>query len=981
MCPSCDVLIFTDSFFNNTSNIENSFDSANTSSNSIESEEEAEEEVPRKKPGTRGKLSILVINFRGMSTKVAEIEALIHQLKPDIIQATETWLNPNKKTAEVFPEGYNVYRKDRSVRNGGGILFACKKDLVVTNLSIQSDKEILWNQLELKGGKKVIFGTVYKPNHKDEETVISLEESLDKIRQKFPNSDILVAGDFNQPNIEWENRTIKPGHWANANVGNRLLDVVEDNCFEQVVDKPTRGDNILDLFLTTKQSLVEEVKVEPGVSDHHAVLVEVQLNSRRKKLPPRKVYLRNKADISGIKKYLEDFQDSYFSNKSSIQNDWDKIEGAIKNTMDKNVPQKQTSNRQNLPWFTTKHRRMIRKKKKAYNIAKSTGREEDWTYFKFIQKKLKKSLNQARRDFVSDKLGTALVDDRKSFWSFIKKLKQDEVGVADLKIDGKVISDSLGKAEALNAQFASVFTQEDLSNIPDLGDNSINDIEDLVITEEGVLKLLRDLNTNKAAGPDNIPPWILKTAAEELAPILTDFFQRTLDEGVLPSQWRDANICGIFKKGDKTKPSNYRPVSLTSVICKMMEHVLHSNIMGHLDNNDILTDRQHGFRAKRSTETQLLQTVHDFTSDIEEGNTIHVAVLDFSKAFDKVPHERLLNKLKFYGVCGKINQWIRNFLTTRTQKVVCDGVASQPQRVLSGVPQGTVLGPLLFLLYINDLPDKLQNTTRLFADDCLVYSSGTTTEHIDSLQKDLKQLEHWQNTWQMSFNPSKCSILKISTKRNPPSKPITFCGEQLDETNSHPYLGVQLDSQMNWKEHMKNTTTKGSRVLGFLQRNIWFCSKEVKATAYKTLVRPILEYASSVWDPYLKCDIKNLERIQRRAARFCLHNYKRDSSVTTMLEKLEWDTLESRRKNSRLTMLYKTMNDAVGINKNNFVEPNPHSSSRKSNSQSLKITCIKKNVHKNSFFPRTSRDWNHLPENIVSAPSVDAFKQLLQDHQ
>ena len=179
------------------------------------------------------------------------------------------------------------------------------------------------------------------------------------------------------------------------------------------------------------------------------------------------------------------------------------------------------------------------------------------------------------------------------------------------------------------------------------------------------------------------------------------------------------------------------------------------------------------------------------------------------------------------------------FLITRTQKVVCNGVlASQPQRVLSGVPQGTVLGPLLFLLCINVLPDKLQKMPRLFADDCIVYSSGSTTDHISSLQKDLKQLEHWQNMWQMSFNPSKCSILKISTKRNPPSKPITFCGEQLDETNSHPYLGVQLDSQMNWKEHMKNTTTKASRVLGMLQRNLCFFSKEVNATAYETLVRP-----------------------------------------------------------------------------------------------------------------------------------------------
>ncbi len=183
----------------------------------------------------------------------------------------------------------------------------------------------------------------------------------------------------------------------------------------------------------------------------------------------------------------------------------------------------------------------------------------------------------------------------------------------------------------------------------------------------------------------------------------------------------------------------------------------------------------------------------------------------------KVPHERLLTKLDFYGIRGAIKQWIKIFLTNRSQTVVCDGATSTPKQVLSGVPQGTVLGPLLFLLYINDLPDQLQNTTRLFADDCLVYSSGKTTNHIDSLQQDLHKLEDWQDRWQMSFNPSKCSILQISTKRKPPTKPITFCGQHLEEVKSHPYLGVQLDNNISWKEHIKNTTTKAGKVLGFLQ--------------------------------------------------------------------------------------------------------------------------------------------------------------------
>ena len=273
----------------------------------------------------------------------------------------------------------------------------------------------------------------------------------------------------------------------------------------------------------------------------------------------------------------------------------------------------------------------------------------------------------------------------------------------------------------MNNQFASVFTQENTDDeIPSLDMKDCEIVPQLLINPDGVLKQLKKLAPRKAPGPDQIPPWFLKIAADELAPLLADFFQSSVDSGVLPKQWREANITGIFKKGDKNKPENYRPISLTSIVCKIMEHIIHSHVMKHLERLDILVDRQHGFRAKRSTVTQLLETAHDFTSNLEEGLATHLAILDFSKAFDKVPHERLLSKLHTYGIRNSLLAWMRNFLTQRTQQVVCEGERSTPKKVLSGVPQGTVLGPLLFLLYINDLPSNLKSSVRLFADDCLV---------------------------------------------------------------------------------------------------------------------------------------------------------------------------------------------------------------------------------------------------------------------
>jgi hypothetical protein len=355
-----------------------------------------------------------------------------------------------------------------------------------------------------------------------------------------------------------------------------------------------------------------------------------------------------------------------------------------------------------------------------------------------------------------------------------------------------------------------------------------------------------------------------------------------------------------------------------------------------------------------------------------------MAILDFAKAFDKVPHERLLKKLDHYGIRGGIHRWVRNFLTGRTQRVVCEGAASEPKPVISGVPLGTVTGPLWFLLFINDLPANLCSTARLFADDCVLYTSSKTPEKLDSLQDDLFKLEAWQETWSMKFNPSKCSVMQITLKKDRPDVNYTFCGEVLQETASHPYLGVQIDNNLSWKTHIKMAVSKASRILGFLKRNIWFTSQATKAAAYKTLVRPILEYASSVWDPYRVGDKKLLERIQRKAARFCLKDYQQRSSVSKMLEQLEWETLEGRRKNNRLSMMYKIMNNMVGIHKEQLLTMSSEKRTRGSHQHKILKMQGTKDIYMNSFFPRTASDWNQLPGDITEAATLNTFKNKLR---
>ena len=307
---------------------------------------------------------------------------------------------------------------------------------------------------------------------------------------------------------------------------------------------------------------------------------------------------------------------------------------------------------------------------------------------------------------------------------------------------------------------------------------------------------------------------------------------------------------------------------------------------------------------------------------MNNGKQTDVIVMDFAKAFDKVGHRRLIEKMKYYGVGGKTNKWIEDFLAGRSQRVVLDGEKSYNADKLSGVPQGSVLGPCLFLFYINDMPEGLhqETTVRLFGDDTIAYLAVINNQDAEKLQEDFNKLEKWKHTWQMKFHPDKCQVLTITRKKEPIHFDYVLHGHKLEHVQTAKYLGVTISHDMRWNTHVDNIVKKGNQALGFLRRNLQIRSEDLKTTAYNTIVRLHLEYSSSVWDPHTREKIHAIEMVQRRAARYVKRNYRNTSSVGDMLNNLNWQTLEIRRKNQRLTMMYKIHNNLVGIDRDNFLE-------------------------------------------------------------
>ena len=948
-----------------------------------------------KQTADQNKLRLLILNCQSIFGKRAAFAELVHSSDPHIIVGTESWLNPSIKNSECFPENYTVYRKDRERGKAGGVFIAVRNDLISTHLiSLDVDCELIWISLQMVNSKQIHIGCFYRPPSKGSDPIKKLRESLSRI-DFSKNPIVWVGGDFNVPDIDWSNLCRKPEHHCvyPQELTTELLDLIHDFSLTQLAYEPNHNQktrsgnvrNILDLLLVTNPGCFAPIVTKAGISDHFNMIAEVSLRPVLHKAKRRKIYLWDKADTFNLRKDMEHFFQVFQANYAhkTVEENWNAFKEAIYSSVDSNVPSRYKSTRFNLPWINGTLKRLIRKKNRAFYSAKTDGSHRNWCRYRQLRKQVQKELRKAEQHFLGTTVFDSLTSNPKKFWSFIKQKRRDTNGISALYSKGKLADTAREKAEVLSDQYQSVFTKEDLINIPHMGQRQIPTISDLIISTEGIMKLLKNLDVNKASGPDGISPKFLKLCAAQVAPILQVIFTQSLRTGTLPRDWRQANINALYKNGSRSDPANYRPVSLTSTCCKVLEHIIYRHIMSHLEENNILSNTQHGFRSRRSCESQLITTIHHIFSSVETIKQVDAVVLDFAKAFDTVPHQRLLHRLKYLGIQGSLLSWISQFLTEREQTVVVQGSSSRPVHVSSGVPQGTVLGPLLFLSYINNLPDQVSSNVCLFADDCVVYRPIKTHKDCVILQQDLRTLEAWGKKWQMKYKLDKCNVMRFTRKSRPIHHTYTLAGHQIETVSSHKYLGVVLSDNLKWNRHIDITTARASSMIGFLRRNLHNAPRNVKLQAYKSLVRPHLEYCCTVWDPFTQRNISKIQAVQNRAARFICNDYKWQSSVSGMIKDLKLHPLPERRKLLRLSTFHKIKHGNIDLNLEDYISPAqaPRGMTTRSyHPDNYSTLHGSSTALANSFFHRTTKDWNNLPSNIKQIHKFDTFKEALQRH-
>jgi len=630
-------------------------------------------------------------------------------------------------------------------------------------------------------------------------------------------------------------------------------------------------------------------------------------------------------------------------------------------------------------WMNSTVKKLVRTKQRHYNLYMHTRSPAHYDQFKQTEKKCKKAVRSAKRSFERK---IAKNGNKRPFNSYIKSKTKNRVNVGPLKVNNNIVSDNSEMASILNNAFSSVFSNEDISNLPTCTPtNNGSYVNDIYFDAVTVKNKIKKLKVSSSSGPDGLSSRFLADHVESLSPALAIIYNKSIESGQVPLDWKTANVTPIFKKGAKSSPDNYRPISLTSIPCKIMESIMKDCIVNHLITNHLINSSQHGFMANKSCTTNLLEFMEHVTKLFDDGDPVDIIYLDFSKAFDKVPHSRLLSKMEALGISGNLLRWTREWLTDRLQRTVLNGSYSNWSKVLSGVPQGSVLGPLLFVIFINDLDHCTDNISTMlkFADDTKLGNKSNSQQDHANLQDCINKLINWADTWSMKFNVAKCKVLHVGRTN---TKPVYYMnGVQLTEVLKEKDIGVQINHDLKPSPQCQEAARRASSILTQISKSFMYKDRKTFLQLYKQFVRCHLEFAIPAWSPWLQKDIDVLERVQKRAVNMIMGL--KGQSYDEKLRELEMRTLLDRRRRTDMIQTFKIIKGIDKVNKdtwftlvgNNTIRPTRSTAYH----QNIVPNRSRTEIRRNFFSNRVVSLWNALPIEIKEARTLNQFKTKLEE--
>jgi exonuclease III len=943
-------------------------------------------------------INCCLINARSLKNKLNDLHEFIYSERPDILCVTETWLNASVSDSLIVQDtGYGVCRQDRQHTEGGGVCILYNTNSVnAAPVPIPAkflNCEIV--ALDIIGSDfNVRIITCYRPPSSDTDphAVHSLGSHILCLEYlSNVESSIVICGDFNFPHINWDLTPPSSLHSSIsdlASCSSTFLDFFHQQALTQFVGSVTHPSLInpgagstLDLVMCNDSFLIHDVVVNMpfSTSDHCAVDFKL-LNLQP--VNPMAASFRDfkNADWSAIDSFfcLVDF-DSLFVNFTDISTAFDNFYAILNDCIDRFVPLKVIDNGRCLDrkTYTAAIRKLLVKKKTSWQLYKQFRTPESLLKFKQLSSQCRQAISTFTLHRENIILQSANLG---KFYRMANSKFNTKTAVGPLKNDdGSFVTSPTEKSNLFQNFFSSI-ANLDNGTLPNTQQPKPSPSQPILIrfTPYLVKRVLDGLNIKAKGGPDNIPPIFLKACSNYLSRPLSSLFQLSFDLAFMPPIWLMAYITPIFKKGDRSNPKNYRPIALTCSICKIMESIIKNVMLTQLQSHGVITKHQHAFLSRHSTATNLLESTHDWAVSMSHRKSVDVIYVDFSRAFDSIVHRKLMYKLTACGIGGSLLKWIETFLSGRSQCVVLENCHSIWGPVLSGVPQGSVLGPLLFILFINDIGFicAANISFKLYADDLKIYSEATIDDSTLSLQQSLDNLTSWATDWQLPINISKCAVLSLGSHSDIPPHPYSINNFLLSHVDTISDLGVTMDQSLSYSNHINSMVARANSRVGLLFRAFQTRHPFFLKQAYITYIRPILEYCSIIWNPCLKKFVNAIENVQR-------HFTKRIPALSNLsyherLAFLELDPLELRRLKTDLAQYYLIFHNQSAVQ---FLD-HFQLCAFNSNTRSTNTARLLKNVSGpgylyNHFFNRAIDSWNSLPISIINSPSVTSFKSRL----